>query len=154
MHAARSIFHFDICVNPLTSRDGNVVQQSYAAKLRRGDQPGTGDDMVDRRQGRAVHQSQVIHRETPGAKAGAASPEAAAGAPPPPRYGARPSQRSISDSAGAVARSCADRNRLREDIARPSASRTVSTPTISSGSSRSATMRLTTCNCCQSFSPK
>ena len=44
-------------------------------------------------------------------------------------------------------------SRLRLDSARPSASRTVGTPTISMPKSRSAVMRRITASCCQSFSP-
>jgi hypothetical protein len=43
---------------------------------------------------------------------------------------------------------------LREDSASPSSARTQGQGTISSGSFRSATSRRTSCNCCQSFSPK
>ena len=54
----------------------------------------------------------------------------------------------------ATARALADSRALRDDIARPSASRSVSHATISTGRFRSATSRCTTCNCCQSFWPK
>lgn len=58
------------------------------------------------------------------------------------------------NSAGALARASADKRALREDMASPSASRIVSQPTTVTARFRSATMRLTTCNCCQSFCPK
>ncbi len=54
----------------------------------------------------------------------------------------------------AASRSSAESRRLRLESARPSASRTVDTPTISMPKSRSAAIRRTTASCCQSFSPK
>jgi hypothetical protein len=47
----------------------------------------------------------------------------------------------------AAARSSAESRTLREEAARPSASRTVGTPTISIGSDRSRTMRRMTVSC-------
>ena len=57
-------------------------------------------------------------------------------------------------SSGARARSLSLRNRLRDDKARPSGSRTVATWAIDNGRCKSSTILRTTCSCCQSFSPK
>src|SRR5262249_4217358 len=53
----------------------------------------------------------------------------------------------------AASRASVDSSRFRLDSARPSASRTVGTPTMSIPKSRSAVIRRITASCCQSFSP-
>lgn len=55
---------------------------------------------------------------------------------------------------GASARCSGERRELRDDMARPSGSRTVGWGMISTGTSRSRTMRRMTASCWKSFSPK
>ena len=125
------------------------------------DQPHVAVEHRGREHGRAVRGRSPVaaspHRRAKDSRCGrAATPRWRRGR----RRGFPPGRSSLAAASsalrmrGASARCSAVRRVLREDIASPSASRTVGPETISTGTSRSRTIRRITASCWKSFSPK
>ena len=131
---------------------GDVIDQTHRPELCRRDQARARGGPIDRAQGRAIDQRDIIHSEPRRLQPCPRARQHRCRAGPIRQRRGRVAQ--STGSTGARVRSLSKRYRLRDDSARPSASRTVGTPITRTGRCRSAAMRVTTCNCCQSFSPK